>query len=61
VLLNAMGYDPAPVDLLVERSGLTAEAVSSMLLILELNGSIEAMPGGLYSRVGRNGQIEEGA
>lgn len=61
VLLSAMGYDPAPVDLLVERSGLTAEAVSSMLLILELNGSIEAMPGGLYSRIGRSGQIEEGS
>ena len=53
LLLNAMGYDPSPVDLLVERSGLTAEAVSSMLLILELNGSIEAMPGGLYSRIGK--------
>lgn len=53
VLLDAMGYDPAPVDQLVERSGLTAEAVSSMLLILELNGSIEAMPGGLYARIGK--------
>jgi len=53
LLLDAMGYDPAPVDLLVERSGLTPEAVSSMLLILELNGSIEAMPGGLYSRIGK--------
>lgn len=53
ILLDAMGFDPVPVDCVVERSGLTAETVSSMLLILELNGSISAMPGGLYSRTGK--------
>ena len=54
VLLDAMGFDPVPVDTLVERSGLTAETVSSMLLILELNGSISATPGGLYARIGED-------
>ena len=39
------------VDLLVRRSGLTAEIVSSMLLILELEGYVATAPGGLYSRL----------
>ena len=45
-LLEQMGYDPTPVDLLVQRTGLTAEAVSSMLLILELEGQVAALAGG---------------
>jgi DNA processing protein len=51
-LLDAIGYDPVTVDALVETTGLTAEAVSSMLLILELSGLIEAAPGGSYCRTG---------
>lgn len=50
LLREAIGFDPLPVDSMVERTGLTAEAVSSMLLILELNGDIQALPGGLYCR-----------
>lgn len=50
-LLDALGSGPAPIDLLVERCGLTADAVSSMLLILELQGSVAVAPGGLYSRL----------
>ena len=50
-LLAAMGDEPAGIDLLVDRCGLTAEAVSSMLLILELEGYVAAIPGGLYSRL----------
>lgn len=49
-LLQYLGHEPIPIDLLVERCGLTAEAVSSMLLILELQGHVVAAPGGLYSR-----------
>jgi DNA processing protein len=49
-LLEQMGYDPVPVDLLVQRTGLTAEAVSSMLLILELEGQVAALAGGRYCR-----------
>ncbi len=49
-LLEQLGGEPAPVDLLVERCGLTADVVSSMLLILELQGHVVAHPGGLYSR-----------
>ncbi len=50
-LLEAMGDAPAAVDFLVERCGLTAEVVSSMLLILELQGYVAAVPGGRYCRL----------
>ncbi len=49
-LLPHLGYDPVDVDTLVDRSGLTADAVSSMLLNMELRGLIEAQPGGRYLR-----------
>ncbi|MCP3665247.1 MAG: DNA-protecting protein DprA [Gammaproteobacteria bacterium] len=47
-LIHALGHDPVTVDLLVERSGLTAEAVSSMLLLLELEGYVSSAPGGRF-------------
>lgn len=50
-LLDLLGFDPVAVDALVARSGLTAETVSSMLLILELQGYVSAFPGGRYSRI----------
>jgi DNA processing protein len=50
-LLAAMGFDPATTDELAETSGLTIDQVSSMLLILELEGKIEAIAGGRYSRL----------
>jgi DNA processing protein len=50
-LLDELGYAPSGVDALVERTGLTAQAVSSMLLILELRGKVASTPGGLYTRV----------
>jgi len=50
-LLVAMGDEPVGIDLLVDRCRLTAEAVSSMLLILELEGYVAAIPGGLYGRM----------
>ena len=49
-LLEVMGDAPVAIDQIVARSGLTAEAVSSMLLLLELQGEIGSMPGGLYCR-----------
>jgi DNA processing protein len=48
-LLAALGHDPVDADVLVARSGLTIEQVSSMLLILELEGKIEKLSGGRYS------------
>jgi DNA processing protein len=50
-LLKIMGYDPITIDSLIEQSGLTPEEVSSMLLILELQGRIASSPGGLYTQL----------
>jgi DNA processing protein len=52
ILFEYLGYDPIPVDKLIENSGLTADAVSSMLLLLELQGEVESLPGGRYVRTG---------
>ena len=51
-LLQALGYDPQPIDTLIQRTGLTADAVSSMLLLLELDGTVASAPGGRYYRAG---------
>ena len=50
-LLEIIGFDPVTVDMIVERSELTAEEVSSMLLVLELQDHVISVPGGRYSRV----------
>jgi DNA processing protein len=50
-LLETLGFDRLSVDQLVERSGLSAKDVASMLLILELQGLINAEPSGHYSRI----------
>lgn len=49
-LWACIGHDPRPVELIIEQSGLTARAVSAMLLMLELRGMVEAHPGAAYSR-----------
>jgi len=49
-LLELMGHDPVEVDVLIEKSGLTAGAVSSMLLTMELRGLVEVRPGGKVQR-----------
>lgn len=51
VLLEYLGYDPIEIDTLIQKSGLTAEAVSSMLLLLELQGQVESLPGGRYVQI----------
>lgn len=53
LLLNSLDFAPTSVDALVERTGLTPDVVSSMLLMLELQGQVEASPGGRYSRVNK--------
>jgi DNA processing protein len=45
-----LGHDPVPVDAVIQRSGLEARAVSSMLLMLELEGRVVLHPGGRISR-----------
>ena len=48
-LREQLSYDPISVDELVLRSGLTIDEVSSMLLILELDGTVEKLSGGRYA------------
>lgn len=48
-LLAAMGQDPVAVDDLIRRTGLPAESVASMLLLLELQGRVSSCPGGRYA------------
>jgi DNA processing protein len=48
-LLREVGFECTPLDLVVLRSGLTAQKVSSMLLELELQGQVVSVPGG-YAR-----------
>jgi DNA processing protein len=47
-LKKQLGFDPVGIDAIVENSGLTIDQVSSMLLILELEGEVEALSGGRY-------------
>lgn len=50
-LLACAGFDPVTIDELVARSGLTAEALSVILLRLELDGRVASLPGGRYQRL----------
>ncbi len=49
-LLQALGPDPCALDELVERTGFPAAALSSMLLVLELDGKVSAEHG-RYARI----------
>jgi DNA processing protein len=50
MLLNALGFEPTGLDRLVERTGLAARSVISKLQLLELEGRVESLAGGQYSR-----------
>lgn len=47
-LLSIIGHDPCSIDTLIERSQLSAEQISSILLVLELRGMVSSLAGGLY-------------
>jgi len=51
ILLDALAFEPASVDSLIERTGMNSESIASMLLILELDGHVAPHPGGRYSRM----------
>src|SRR5690606_654056 len=44
-LWEALGHDPAGIDQLALRTGLTVDALSSMLLLMELEGRVRAAHG----------------
>jgi DNA processing protein len=51
ILLDALGFAPASLDMLVERTGLPSESVASMLLFLELEDVVGLQSGGRYVRL----------
>jgi len=50
-LLSSIGFEPVSIETLTERSGLTTGELSSMLLILELEGRVESLPGGRFQQL----------
>lgn len=50
-LLKSVAYEPTSVDTLIAATGLAPETISSMLLLLELDGHVIATGGGYYCRV----------
>jgi DNA processing protein len=50
MLLNALGFEPTDLDRLVQRTRMSAQSVLSKLQLLELEGRVETLAGGRYSR-----------
>ena len=50
-LAAVLDFSPIGFDALVAATGLTAGELSSMLLHLEIQGKVEALPGGRYCRL----------
>lgn len=46
-----LGFEPIDIDSLSQLSGLTVEALSAILLQLELDGQITTLAGGMYQRL----------
>jgi predicted Rossmann fold nucleotide-binding protein DprA/Smf involved in DNA uptake len=51
ILLDALGFEPASLNTLVERTGLPSQSVASMLLLLELEDVVGLHSGGRYLRL----------
>jgi len=47
---DILGFDPKPMDIIIEQTGLKANAVSSMLLMMELKGMVKKHSSGRYLR-----------
>jgi DNA processing protein len=50
-VLGLMGYDAINFDTLLQLSALTTEALSAMLMVLELDGKITVLNGNKYQRL----------
>ena len=57
-VLDALGYEAVPIDQIILNTGLTAETVSSILLMLELQGLVAACGGGHYMRLSPRERIK---
>lgn len=49
-LLAALGHEPQGLDVLSGRTAIPVASLSSMLLVLELEGEVSAARGGMYAR-----------
>jgi DNA processing protein len=49
-VIQNLGFEPTSVDTLIERTGFTADILTSALLALELEGLIATVPGDCYMR-----------
>ncbi len=49
-LIDVLGHDPKPLDVIIEQSGLSAREISSMLLMMELRGMVTKHGNGRYAR-----------
>lgn len=52
VLLERLGFDPVSLDALVARTGMDTASLQAQLLVLELDGTVARLPGGLFQRTG---------
>ncbi len=50
-ILEKMSFDPCSVDIICDRTGLTADKVCAILLKLELEGLVSCLPGARYQRL----------
>lgn len=50
-LLERMGHDPATIDALVSQTGEPADKITTLLVLLELEGHVASTPGGGYYRL----------
>lgn len=50
-VLEQLGFDPCDFDTLASRTGVSAGALAALLTQWEIDGLIEALPGGRYQRV----------
>ena len=53
-ILGAMGFAPATIDQLAQRTGLDAATLAAQLARLEIEASVAALPGGWFQRVARH-------
>lgn len=60
-VLDAVNYDPTSIDSIIDRCGLTADVVCSMLLVLELQNFVHITSAGQYCRTRlATDQVKEG-
>jgi DNA processing protein len=50
-LLKIIGYDPVSLNALAARAGVDAATMNAQVLMLEMDGQVELLPGGLIRRL----------